>query len=488
MDREGSRVAAREFGVPAGLVDPVALLLPLAELAVAVLVLLTPTARIGGIGALALLAIFIAAIAANLALGRQPDCHCFGQLHSAPAGPATLARNGALAALAGLVVWRGAGAGAPAIGRWLDHLGGVGWVVLVGGVLGALVTIAMLRMLLQLMQQNGRLLSAFDHLESRLKTVEERLGIDAPLLSEGVVPGGLSVGERAPTFTLPTLEGEPATLDLLRAAGKPVLLLFTDPGCGPCTTLLPDVSRWQQVHAPHATFVLVSRGGEQANRAKRTEFGVSNILLQQDREVAESYRVAGTPSGVVVRPDGTVGSHIAVGADGIRQLVTSLVGSAGPSGNGHVPDPAAPPFAVPVAVPIGEPAPQVAISDLDGDPFDLSDYEGEATAVLFWNPQCGFCRQMLDDLKAWEQAPPEGAPKLVLVSSGSSETNRDMGLRAPIGLDDAFEVGRSFGAAGTPSAVLVDAEGRVASSVVVGAVEVLGLLAKSQAPSEAAPA
>src|SRR5205814_421868 len=113
------------------------------------------------------------------------------------------------------VAWRGPGAGAPAIGRWLGNLGAIGWVVLVGGVIAALVVLAILRLLLQLMQQNGRLLSAFDLLESRLKTIEERLGIDAPLLSEGVVPGGLPVGERAPGFTLRSLDGDPATLDAL---------------------------------------------------------------------------------------------------------------------------------------------------------------------------------------------------------------------------------------------------------------------------------
>src|ERR671934_912799 len=96
-DREGSRVAVGEFGVPERLAGPLATLLPLAELTIAVTVLLTPTARGAAIAALGLLAVFIAAIAVNLGRGRQPDCHCFGQLHSAPAGPATLLRNAVLA-------------------------------------------------------------------------------------------------------------------------------------------------------------------------------------------------------------------------------------------------------------------------------------------------------------------------------------------------------------------------------------------------------
>jgi hypothetical protein len=50
----------------------------------------------GGAGALALLAIFIFGIAVNMARGRRPDCHCFGQIHSAPVGWTTLVRNGCL--------------------------------------------------------------------------------------------------------------------------------------------------------------------------------------------------------------------------------------------------------------------------------------------------------------------------------------------------------------------------------------------------------
>ena len=50
--------------------------------------------------------LFVVGIGVNLARGRNPECHCFGQLHSAPAGWKTLARTGALAAVAGLLVWQ----------------------------------------------------------------------------------------------------------------------------------------------------------------------------------------------------------------------------------------------------------------------------------------------------------------------------------------------------------------------------------------------
>jgi thiol-disulfide isomerase/thioredoxin len=117
----------------------------------------------------------------------------------------------------------------------------------------------------------------------------------------------------------------------------------------------------------------------------------------------------------------------------------------------------------------------VKLPDLEGNAVELADFRGENTLVLFWNPGCGFCQQMLPDLKEWEDASPEDAPRLVVVSAGSEEANKEMGLASPVLLDQNFATGRAFGASGTPSAVLVDAEGKVASEVAVGAPAVMEL-------------
>jgi protein-disulfide isomerase len=88
---------------------------------------------------------------------------------------------------------------------------------------------------------------------------------------------------------------------------------------------------------------------------------------------------------------------------------------------------------------------------------------------------------MLPDLKEWEASSPEDAPKLVVVSAGTEEANREMKLTSTVLLDQQFAVGRAFGASGTPSAVLVDAEGKIASEVAVGAPGVLELAGTRQA-------
>jgi peroxiredoxin len=490
-DREGSRRAIVDFGLPSALATSLGLLLPLAELAVAATLLPASTAWWGALGALALLSLFLVGIGINLARGRKPDCHCFGQLHSAPAGWKTLARNGALAAVAVFVLWAGYEGGAgPSALAWLGALSTAQLLGLLGGVLVLALLAGQWGFLVHLLRQNGRLLV-------RLEAVEATLAEGGSVAtSQNGTPThqaeGLPVGSAAPEFSLSGLHGETLTLDALRSSGKPVMALFTDPDCGPCNAMLPDVGRWQEEHTQKLTFALVSRGEVEENETKAQEHGLRNVLLQKDWEVSEAYEVRGTPSAVLVSSDGKIASPVAGGVEGIRGLLSYAVGERAqlpmqpqqPQAQGQ-PCPncgkihaAAP--TVPAAQKVGEDAPEVKLPDLEGNTVELADFRGEKTLVLFWNPGCGFCQQMLPDLKEWEMQALKDAPKLLVVSAGSEEANREMGLTSPVLLDQQFATGQAFGASGTPSAVLVDAEGKVASEVAVGAPGVLELAGADQ--------
>jgi protein-disulfide isomerase len=253
---------------------------------------------------------------------------------------------------------------------------------------------------------------------------------------------------------------------------------------------LPDLGRWQRDHASDFSLAVISRGGVDTNRAKAAEHAIQPFLLQRDYEVADAYLVYGTPGAVLVR-GGMIASPMAGGPDQIRALVAHTLGGGAqpwapplplPMVNGHAHDharhqwqPPAPP-----AVRIGEPAPQIVLPGLDGDVVDLATLGGSEVLVLFWSPGCGFCQQMLPDLKAWEADPPPGAPSLLVISAGTTEENRALGLRAPVVLDQTFQTGQAFGADGTPSAVVIDADGSIASDLAVGAQAVLRLAGASE--------
>src|SRR4051794_10085712 len=108
-DQPGTRRALADFGVPRGWQKAFGLLLPSAELATALALLFQESARWGALSAAILLGLFVAGIARAMARGEAPDCHCFGQISSSPAGPRTLARNAVLIAPAAFVVAYGPG-------------------------------------------------------------------------------------------------------------------------------------------------------------------------------------------------------------------------------------------------------------------------------------------------------------------------------------------------------------------------------------------
>ena len=454
-DRRGARQAITSFGVPSAAAGPVAVALPFVELTTALLLVVPRTATAGILAAAMLLAIFTLAVVTNLLRGRRPECHCFGQIASGPIGWTTVGRNVVLLIIALLGFEE-----APLIPASVP-LPDPGVVLAFAAVLAVELFIA-----LNLVRQNGRLLVRLDVLEQRVAAV-------APMAAPS---RGLPISVPAPSFQLQGVHGETLTLEALRAANTPVLLTFVDPQCGPCNALLPDLGRWQTEHSSKLTIALVSRGTPDENRMKSSEHGIRTVLLQRDREVAEAYLVTGTPSATLVSPDGRIGSVLAEGADAIAALVAQATGTATPTAASHQCGGA---VVNPGAVRLGEPVPPLRIPDLNGAIRNLANVR-TPTAVVFWNPSCGFCQQMLAELQAWERERAQDAPQLIVISTGSAEANRALELRSTIVLDQDSTAMRAFGVSGTPSAVLVDAGGKVSSLVAVGAPGVMSLLAPSR--------
>ena len=136
---------------------------------------------------------------------------------------------------------------------------------------------------------------------------------------------GLAIGTRAPDFELPWISGGSATLRGLLESNRPLLLVFSDPGCGPCNALLPELGRLQRVHFSTLNITFISSGDLDANRAKAREFRLSQVLLQKQHEVATRFQYAGTSSAVLIGADGLMASPVVAGADALRALVARTV-------------------------------------------------------------------------------------------------------------------------------------------------------------------
>ena len=302
-DVAGSRRALEEFGLPARLSPVGALLLPLAELVIAFALLLAP--RWGAIAAIALLAIFVAGIANAMVHDRAPDCHCFGQLHSEPAGKRTLVRNGVLILMGGAVVALGPG---PSIHTWVAERSGAELIVLamvLGG--GALASP-------KLLAWDRRRQEHLRH--ARLVAEKE----------DRERPAGRPVGSDAVDFALRDVDGAEHTLAGLCGRGQPVALVFVHPKCGPCHAMLPDLATWQDLLAERLTIAVVSEGSTEDNRAFRDQYDFHLLLVQERSEVYFAYEFRlGTPAAVIVDPDRRIASVAVSGAIAIEELIRAAL-------------------------------------------------------------------------------------------------------------------------------------------------------------------
>jgi thiol-disulfide isomerase/thioredoxin/uncharacterized membrane protein YphA (DoxX/SURF4 family) len=451
LDLSGSVAAVQGFGLPAKFARPIGIALPFVELLAAVLLIPVSTALAGALIAGVLLVGFLGGMVNSLRKGERPDCHCFGQLHSEPVGPSTIIRNGVLLLVALFIVTGGGSPGHSLLG-WRDGETTLVQVVTFGLLVALLALAAQTWVLIHLLGQNGRLLLRMDALETARP--------------EPQVPAPAPQRVAAPSFSASGLDGEQVTLEQLRAPGRPVILLFTDPTCGPCQALMPDVARWQRDHANRLTVAVVTRGSMDDAKAKAAQHGLARVAVEHNKAVSKLFNVTGTPAAILIDQNGAIASDVAAGAEAIRALVSNA--AAVPSSNGAPRQVARPQT--------GQPAPTFSLPDRSGTAVASDALQGQESLLIFWNPGCGFCRRLQPDLIAWSERRPERAPSIVAVTSGTEETTADMAFADRILLDQGFATGRLFGASGTPSAVLVDTEGKIASDLAVGGPSILALL------------
>lgn len=476
-DREGSRRAMLGFGVAESLATPFGWLLPIVEIMVAIALLPLSTAWFGGIGALVLLAAFLIGIGVNLAKGDAPDCHCFGQLHSEPVSGSVFVRNVVLTAIAVFIVVQGKDQVGLSAFEWINDMNAREVVSLLISLTTVALLVPVFVLLHRALKQQATMLETVTAMK---KTIDEDYAEPAPVEREDAAPPveGLPVGAIAPSFSLPSLARGQVSLEELLGLGKSVLLLFISPTCSPCKTLLPHVRVWQRDYSDHLTVVLMSKGTEKEVQAKIARYEARYVLLQGESSVADDYQSKWTPSAVLISRQGRIASQLTSGDEAIRALITPTVAtdeSSALAQNGV----ARPQIKLGKSLfTVGELAPRFAVLDVQGQECALDDLLGRETLLLFWNPGCGYCKAMADDLKRWEAKPGRDALQLVFISMGEeaavkqeSERFKSLFLHDP-----NSDVMPMFGANGTPSAVLLDAEGRITSSLAIGEKNILALL------------
>jgi hypothetical protein len=85
---------------------------------------------------------------------------------------------------------------------------------------------------------------------------------------------------------------------------------------------------------------------------------------------------------------------------------------------------------------------------------------------------------MMKDLKAWDESRGVSDPHLIVFSDGSKEEHEPFDLDSPVVLDSGYKTAGQLGMFGTPSAVLLDENGRIVTETGVGASNIWALLGK----------
>ena len=142
------------------------------------------------------------------------------------------------------------------------------------------------------------------------------------LVLSGISGSGLKAGAPAPAFHLPDLGGRMFSFEEFR--GRRVLLVFTDPQCGPCEELAPHLVRLHRNHLDDGLRVMVvGRGNAEENQRKAEQYGYEFPVLLQDKKwkVSKEYGILATPAAFLIGEDGVITRDAAVGRDAILELI-----------------------------------------------------------------------------------------------------------------------------------------------------------------------
>jgi methylamine dehydrogenase accessory protein MauD len=127
-------------------------------------------------------------------------------------------------------------------------------------------------------------------------------------------------------------------------------------------------------------------------------------------------------------------------------------------------------LALPQPLKVGDPAPQLAVTALDGSTLKLGGVrDGRSQLLLFLSPDCAVCEALLPAVRSAQAAEREWLD-VILASDGQLDQHvafvREKGLgKFPYVLSE--HLGRSYGVSKLPYAVLIDEAGKLSSTGLV---------------------
>lgn len=465
VDRDGSRKAMLEFGVPPSISNLAAILLPVVEIAIAFSLLFVKTSWPAAIAGSSLLAFFCAGIVYQLVKGNAPDCHCFGQLHSEPVSVFALVRNVFFFAAGVILVISGPSAQ------------GLDLALVEPSVLIVVFSFVIVGLLVAVISRQSQHSAGQNALMRRIEMLELIAGEGSAVDRENVGSpnDGLPIGAFVPDMLLEDSNGGQVSTRAIVSDGMPAILFFVSPTCSPCKALVPRMHEWAAEFSGRLGTVFVSSGTVEANAATFGDHEGKTLVRQKDREFADAMSSRWTPSAVLVDRNGRIASHVAAGDTAIAELVKRVRDTDLTADHLYIHDPERAHGAG--LVEIGKRLPQFSVKAIDGRQVESSNIS-RPTLITFWSPTCPHCGKMADELRKWDAERELSDPDLVVFADGDIDLIRGLDLKSPIVLDKGYAVAENLGMHGTPSAILIDERGRFASEIAIGAPNIRALIDK----------
>lgn len=319
-----------------------------------------------------------------------------------------------------------------------------------------------------ILAQNGRLLLRVSELEEQMDQL-----LDAPPERQQV--RGIEPGTPLPEFSLTSLDGQQVGLEAL--AGRRALMVHWDPGCGFCRQIAPQLAELAGGLAKQRTeLVLVSHGDAEANRALADTHRLdATILLQHDGERAIAFDGLGTPCAYLLDERGRVAKPLAVGANEVPRLAAhaakrKALSTERPLSNSRLER---------TGIKPGTVAPSFTTPAVGGGTVALDDFRGRRLLLVFSDPHCRPCDELLPRLAELHRAHADNGLAVAMISRGEEAENRakieSHGVTFPVGIQPGWNISKTYGIFETPVAFLIDEQGRVARRVARGRDAVLEL-------------
>jgi thiol-disulfide isomerase/thioredoxin len=258
--------------------------------------------------------VFTVLVGRVMLAGENLDCHCFGQLSSAPVSWLTLARNIALTLAAGIVWWAHSRHDAP---TWTDaNANDVGITLLALGFLGLAGAV------FRLWRKQLDLFDRIDELQGMI-----------PAGRASKPPVESSFARITEGLTLVDPAGQPVPVPSLKSPKSPAMLLFVSSGCRACNALMPDIAAWQGEFEGLMPIVVIGTGERGEISAKAKAAGIGQLYFRDEDNLTDRLKVNGNPTAVLVDHDGFIRAKPMLGGLAIRRAIEELPGHASLQGS-----------------------------------------------------------------------------------------------------------------------------------------------------------